>query len=86
MPSNKLRKRAKIRSRYNQAPHLTQDTNGIVTTYLDTMDLFAIPGIIKQLPWQLDFPYLHIVMALPERHTDVSIHELIEISSNTKMN
>ena len=26
-----VRKRAKIRNRYNQAPHLTQDTNGKVT-------------------------------------------------------
>ena len=26
----KVRKRAKIRNRYNQAPHLTQDTNGKV--------------------------------------------------------
>ena len=26
-----LRKRAKIRSRYNQVPHLTEDTNGKVT-------------------------------------------------------
>ena len=26
------KKRAKIRNRYNQAPHLTQDTNGKVTT------------------------------------------------------
>ena len=32
-----VRKRAKIRNRYNQAPHLTQDTNGKVTTsQLDT--------------------------------------------------
>ena len=30
--SFKVRKRAKIRNRYNQAPHLTQDTNGKVTT------------------------------------------------------
>ena len=30
--NNKVRKRAKIRNRYNQAPHLTQDTNGKVTT------------------------------------------------------
>ena len=30
----KVRKRAKIRNRYNQAPHLTQDTNGKVTTLL----------------------------------------------------
>ena len=28
----KVRKRAKIRNRYNQAPHLTQDINGKVTT------------------------------------------------------
>ena len=28
----KLRKRVKIRNRYNQAPHLTQDTNGKVKT------------------------------------------------------
>ena len=28
----KTRKRAKIRNRYNQAPHLTQGTNGKVTT------------------------------------------------------
>ena len=29
---DKLRNRAKIRNRYNQAPHLIQDTNGKVTT------------------------------------------------------
>ena len=29
---NKVRKRAKVRNRYNQTPHLTQDTNGKVTT------------------------------------------------------
>ena len=28
----KVRNRAKIRNRYNQAPHLTQDTNEKVTT------------------------------------------------------
>ena len=28
----KVRKRAKIGNRYNLAPHLTQDTNGKVTT------------------------------------------------------
>ena len=31
MPTYKLRKSAKVRNRYNQAPHLTQDTNGKVT-------------------------------------------------------
>ena len=30
--SHKSKKRAKIRNRYNQAPHLTQNTNGKVTT------------------------------------------------------
>ena len=49
------------------------------------MDLFAIPGFIKQSSWQLDFPYVYIAMALPKRHTDVSIHGFIEISSNTKV-
>ena len=29
----KVRKKAKIRNRYNQAPHLTQDTNGKVTMF-----------------------------------------------------
>ena len=28
---DKVRKRAKVRNQYNQAPHLTQDTNGKVT-------------------------------------------------------
>ena len=28
----KVRKRTKVRNLYNQAPHLTQDTNGKVTT------------------------------------------------------
>ena len=33
----KVRKRAKIRNRYKQVPHLTQDTNGKVTnSQLDT--------------------------------------------------
>ena len=35
----KVTKGAKIRNRYNQVPHLTQDTNGTVTTsQLDTTD------------------------------------------------
>ena len=33
---------------------------------------------------QLDFPYLHTVMALPEPHTDISIYGFIVTSSNTK--
>ena len=30
-----VRKRAKIKNRYNQAPHLTQDTSGKVMSQLD---------------------------------------------------
>ena len=34
--SMKVRKRAKIRDRYNQAPHVTLDTNGkVITSRLD---------------------------------------------------
>ena len=45
-----------------------------------------MPGIIKQTPWQLGFPYLHTVMALPERHADVIfIYGFIEISSYTEV-
>ena len=37
--SIKIRKGAKIRNRYNQVPHLTQDTNGKVTnSQLDTIN------------------------------------------------
>ena len=32
LKSHEVGKRPKIRTRYNQAPHLTQDTNGKVTT------------------------------------------------------
>ena len=36
---HKVRKRATIRNRYNQAPHLTQDNNGEVpTSQLDITD------------------------------------------------
>ena len=49
------------------------------------MDLFAMPGIIRQSLWQHDLSYLHTVMALPEQHTDVFIHGFIQISSNTKV-
>ena len=36
---SKVRKGAKIRNRYNQVPHLTQDTNGKVTnSQLDTIN------------------------------------------------
>ena len=35
--NNKVSEGAKIRNRYNQVPHLTQDTNGkVITSQLDT--------------------------------------------------
>ena len=42
----RVRKRSTIRNRYNQAPHLTQDTNGKVTTsQLDiTNESLPLPG------------------------------------------
>ena len=39
----------------------------------------------KTSPWQLDFPDVHTIMALPERHTDVSIRGFIDFFSNTKV-
>ena len=48
--SYKVRKREKIRNQYNQAPHLTQDTNGKVTSFyvFIKVSLFIIK-VIKQL-------------------------------------
>ena len=44
-----------------------------------------MPGIIKESSWQLYFTYLHAIIALSKRHTDVFIHGFIEISPNTKV-
>ena len=38
-PYVKVRKSAKIWKRYNQAPHLTQDTNGKVTVTTSQLDI-----------------------------------------------
>ena len=45
---NKVRKRAKIRNRYNQAPHLTQDTNWKVTT--SQLDLTNEGQVVSPFP------------------------------------
>ena len=37
--SDKVSKGAKIRNRYNQVPHLTQDTNGKVTNSQQTQNI-----------------------------------------------
>ena len=44
----KVRKKAKIRNRYNQAPHLTQDTNGKVTT--SKLDITNRSQEVSQFP------------------------------------
>ena len=41
MNVSKVRKRAKIRNRYNQAPHLTQESNGKVT--MSQLDISGQP-------------------------------------------
>ena len=53
---------AKIRNRYSQVPHLTQDTNGKVTTLqLDTTgQLFPLKYMYKQIQTHMileDFNY-----------------------------
>ena len=44
----KVRKRAKIRNRYNQAPHLTQVTNGKVTT--SQLDITNESQVVSPFP------------------------------------
>ena len=44
----KVRKRAKIRNQYNQAPHLTKDTNGKVTT--SQLDITNESQEVSQFP------------------------------------
>ena len=48
-----VRKRAKIRNRYNQAPHLTQDTNGKVTT--SQLDIQHEKNMQSECSWGSDF-------------------------------
>ena len=69
LSKREVRKRAKIRNRYNQAPHLSQDTNGKVTT--SQLDITREPrdqpfpsrwpqGIYKQMhtkAWQIQNRY-----------------------------
>ena len=48
----KVRKRAMIWNRYNQAPHLTVDTNGIVTT--SQLDITALSQQVTKRHHQTD--------------------------------
>ena len=45
---NKISKGAKIRNRYNQVPHLTQDTNGKVTNSQQTPQTRAKRSALSQ--------------------------------------
>ena len=45
---NKVSKGAKIRNRYNQVPHLTQDTNGKVTNSQQTPQTRAKRSALSQ--------------------------------------
>ena len=56
----KVRKRAKIRNRYNEEPHLTQDTNGKVTTSQlaitnESQEVSSVPAPEKPSFWVI-FP------------------------------
>ena len=67
----KVSKGAKIRNRYNQVPHLTQDTNGKVTnSQLDTtnesqevrpFNLSLIEKLIKIIWGYIFYAYLPII-------------------------
>ena len=64
-------KGTKIRNRYNQVPHLTQDTNGKVTISCHKGCFFSIFALIltKALPRRLFYSIcaLTITKALPQR-------------------
>ena len=52
----KVRKRAMVTNRYNQVPHLTQDTNGKVTT--SQLDITNESQEVSPLPAGQDFVFI----------------------------
>ena len=63
----KIRKRAKIRNRYNQSPHLTQDTNGKVTnSQLDitneSQEVSSSPNLFYTKNWLLEVKTLILLV------------------------
>ena len=68
----KVRKRAKIRNRYNQAPHLTQDTKGKVTT--------SQLNITNESQEVSPFP------AGVTRHKQTDVHEIITKQDRNNIN
>ena len=68
----KSRKRANIRNRYNQAPHLTQDTNGKVTT--SQLDITNENQEVSPFP------------AGDQRHQQTDLHESITKQDRNNIN
>ena len=71
----KVRKRAKIRNRYNQAPHLTQDTNGKVTT--SQLDLTNDGQEVKRSA---------LSQQVTTRHQQTDVHESITKQDRNNIN
>ena len=72
MIPTKVRKRAKIRNRYNQAPHLTQDNNGKRTT--SPIDMTNESQEISPFP------------AGDHKETTKDLHESITIQDRNNIN
>ena len=68
----KVRKGAKIRNRYNQAPHLTQDTNGKVTT--------------SQLDITNESQEVALSQQVTTRHQQTDVHESITKQDKNNIN
>ena len=68
----KVRKRAKIKNRYNQAPHLTQDTNGKVIT--------------SQLGITNESKEVSLCQQVTKRHQQTDVHENITKQDRNNIN
>ena len=68
----KVRKRAKIRNRYNQAQQLTQDTNGKVTT--------------SQLDITNESQWSALSQQVTKRHQQTDVHESITKQDRNNIN
>ena len=68
----KVRKRAKIRNRYNQAPHQTQDNNWKMTTSQNTSQTRAKRSALSQ--------------QMTTRHQQTDVHESITKQDRNNIN
>ena len=60
---------AKIRNRYNQVPHLTQDTNGKVTNSQKTPQTRAKRSALSQLEQAVNHLFMHILSLVTDNNT-----------------